>query len=536
MSSTSNEIRRHTLPHIFQSKQDVGYDNSDDLLRNTNDEVDRRRQLEVSLSSVDELEDFETFGTNDLIYREYEPVILSDSSNYERFDRLGQYTWKTGRPNHWPSLLQNAICTLQTTLISGCFIGAFLTIVIYLDANLAELCFSTSYALGTVPKYVDNIRIVSDMVSSMVSQFWHFITLIFVFGFSLVRESQIISWNLLASLLAGIYKLIYSLFMTKIVFWRSFPSFAIFISVATFNSFRISHTLTESALAPSPYLVIQLIIQFIIGIPVIYIFTSWIIPSYKNMDDVEKIAFASFVPLIIAIPKMILRKSVEYLKKVNHPGTTVYLLMVFYTSASLLLRTLQIQIYSLEGYIVLSVIYGVFSTIERAILPYVDFLQHKFFRGKKRNLTEFMTPRHNRLMSDLTLTTMITEPAMIFVAGTGMAILQYFYGHDESGNIYSLSRLCKVASIRIASAILIEIVFNIISLKVESYYFNMPVMKVWKVRKLWFIVPLLVNTTIAIMCFSRLIYNAMSTDDFFDGELICSSPFSRPVIKLNHTY
>lgn len=531
-----NSSSRRNSPHqIIDQTQDGRIENEADVHYDQEDDIDSRRELEVSLSSIDELEDFETFDIDDLIYREYEPVILPDSAHYERFDRLGHHTWKTGRPGHLRSFLQSALCTLQTTLISGSVIGVFLTIVVYLDANLADLCYSYSKSLQTIPEYIQHIRIVSDMVSSVVTQFWHLITLIVVFGCSLIRNSHIISWNILAGLMAGIYKLIYGLFMSRIVFWRSFPSYAIFIFVATFNSFKVSKTLKEAGFMTSPYLVLQLTIQFIIGIPIIFIFTAWINPSYKGMTDIQKVAFASFVPIIIAIPKMILRKSVEYLKKVNHPGTTVYLLMAFYTSTSLLLRTLQVQLYTLQGYIILSIIYGAFSTVERAVLPYVDFLQHRFFKGKRRNLTEFMTPRHNRLMSDLTLTTMITEPSMIIVAGTGMAILQFYYGHSKTGTVYDINALCKVVSIRIVLALLVEIVFNTISLKVESYYFNMPVMKTWKLKKLWFIISLLLNSTIAIMCFSHVIYDAMSTDDFFDGKFVCSSPFQRPIIKGNGT-
>ena len=502
---------------------------------NQQQDDDRRRVLESSLSSVDELQDFETFDPNDLVYREYEPILLTDSSHYERFDRLGQHTWKTGRPGQKQSFINSFFCTLQTTFVSGCIIGMILTIVVLLDVNLADLCYSHKNAPKDVPNYIHRIQIVSDMAASIITQFWHLITIIFVFGLSLIRESQIISWNILAGLLAGIYKLIYGLFMEKVVYWRSFPSYAIFIFVATYNSLKISNALKEAALGHSPYLIIKLVTQFVIGLPVFYIFTTWINPSYKSMNDVEKVAFASFVPLIIAIPKMILRKGVECMGKVNHPGTTVYLLMAFYTCASLLLRALQVQVYTIEAYVILSVIYGALSTIERAILPYADFLQHKFFKGKKRSLTEFMTPRHNRLMSDLTLTSMITEPSMIFVSCTAMAMLQYFYGHDKAGDTYDLQFVCAVASKRIATAMSVEIIFNVISLKVESYYFNMPVMKVWKLKKVQFLFTIICNSIIAFMCFSHVIYDALSTEDFFDGMLICSPPFSRPMIKVNHT-
>lgn len=517
-------------PHDAKDGEEIHEDH-----QKYDDDHDRRRELEESLSSVDELQDFETFDPTDLIYREYEPVILADSSHYERFDRLGQFSWKTGRPPIQQSLIHSAICTLQTTFITGCLIGALLSIVVFLDANLVDVCYGYSNSLGSVPAYIKRIKLVSDMTSSIITQFWHLLILYFVFGFEIVKESRILSWNLLAGLLAGMYKLIYGLFLERDVFWRGFPSCGIFIFVATFNSLRVSNTLNASAMGHSPYLVMKLISQFAIGLPVIFIFTVWINPSYKEMDDPSKVAFACFVPLIIAIPKMVLRKSVEFVRKVNHPGTTFYLLVAFYTSSSLLLRTLQVQVDGFPAYITLSILYGALSTVERAILPYLDFLQHKFFRGKKRSLAEFMTPRHNRLMSDLTLTSMITEPAMIFVSCTTMAMLQFYYGHDKNGNIYKINFLCIVATKRIATALSMEMIFNFISLKVESYYFNMPVMKVWKLKRLWISFTIMLSAVIAVMCFSHIVYDALSTADFFDGTLICSPPFSRPIVKINQT-
>ena len=494
-----------------------------------------RHELESSLSSIDELVDFETFEPNDLVYREYDPVILADSTHYERFDRLGQYTWKTGRPSHKQSLLQSLVCTLQTTLIAGCLIGIVLTVVVCLDVNLSDLCYGYSNALSSIPSYVKKIRMVSDMTASITTQFWHLITMIFVFGFPLVKESRIISWNILAGLMAGIYKLLYGLFMDKVVFWRSFPSYAIFIFVATFNSLSISNTLKHAGIDHSSNLVLKLVSQFVIGLPVIFVFTSWVNPPYKSMNDLQKVVFASFIPLIIAIPKMILRKSTECLGKVNHPGTTFFLLMAFYTSVSLFLRTLQVQVYDTIPYFLLSVLYGALSAVERAVLPYIDFLQHKLLKGKKRTLTEFMTPRHNRLMSDLTLTSMIIEPSMIFVSCTAMAMLQFYYGHGKDGSVNDLTFLCIEASKRISIALAVEIIVNVISLTVESYSFNMPVMKVWRLKKTRILFTLLVNAIVAVLCFSHVIYNALSTNDFFDGKIICSPPFSRPVIKMNNT-
>eukprot|EP00795_Rhopilema_esculentum_P001253 gene1253-15633_t len=355
------------------------------------EEDERRRQLEGSMSSIDQLEDFETYNIEDLIYREYEPVVLLDSSNYERFDRLGRFTWKTGRPSHWISFLHSLRCVFETTVVSGILIGLLLTLV--------------------------------------------------------------------------------------------------------------------------------LMAQFVIGLPVAIVFMLWINPAFKNMGEIEKIAFASFVPILIVIPKMIVRKTVESLGKVNHPGTSIYLLTAMYTGISLLYRTLQVQVDEIVGYAFLSIIFGILCTLERATVPYLDFLLHKFLNGKIQSMTEFMTPRRNRLMSDLTLINMITEPAMIIISCATMAVLQYLYDADQNGIRSDLNVLCKTATKRIAAAMAIEVFFNVLSLKIESYYFNMAVMRVWKKKRIWILFTLTLSAVISIMCFSHVIYEAMRPNSLVNGTL-----------------
>ena len=500
------------------------------------EEDERRRQLEGSMSSIDQLEDFETYGIEDLIYREYEPVVLLDSSNYERFDRLGRFSWKTGRPSHWISFLHSLRCVFETTVMSGILIGLLLTLVVFLDVNLSDLCLGLNFANVHIPVYIIKIRIVSDMISSVTIQFWHLITLLLIFKWSLIKDSNIISWNILAGLLTGMYKLLYGMFYGLDVFWKSFPAYGIFTIIATFNSLKISTALMNIITHGNQWMVVlQLMAQFLIGLPVAIVFMLWINPAFKNMGEIEKIAFASFVPILIVIPKMIVRKTVESLGKVNHPGTSIYLLTAMYTGISLLYRTLQVQVDEIVGYAFLSIIFGILCTLERATVPYLDFLLHKFLNGKIQSMTEFMTPRRNRLMSDLTLINMITEPAMIITSCTTMAVLQYLYDADQNGIRSDLNLLCKTATKRIAAAMAIEVFFNVISLKIESYYFNMAVMRVWKKKRIWILFTLTLSAVISIMCFSHVIYQAMRPNSLVNGTLVCSKPFGRPSIIMNKT-
>ncbi|XP_065064816.1 LOW QUALITY PROTEIN: uncharacterized protein LOC135691022 [Rhopilema esculentum] len=499
------------------------------------EEDERRRQLEGSMSSIDQLEDFETYNIEDLIYREYEPVVLLDSSNYERFDRLGRFTWKTGRPSHWISFLHSLRCVFETTVVSGILIGLLLTLVVFLDVNLSDLCSGLNFANVHIPVYIIKIRIVSDMISSVTIQFWHLITLLLIFKWSLIKDSNIISWNILAGLLTGMYKLFMECFTERMYFGKAFHHME-FSQLLLLSTLKISTALMNIITHGNQWLVVlQLMAQFVIGLPVAIVFMLWINPAFKNMGEIEKIAFASFVPILIVIPKMIVRKTVESLGKVNHPGTSIYLLTAMYTGISLLYRTLQVQVDEIVGYAFLSIIFGILCTLERATVPYLDFLLHKFLNGKIQSMTEFMTPRRNRLMSDLTLINMITEPAMIIISCATMAVLQYLYDADQNGIRSDLNVLCKTATKRIAAAMAIEVFFNVLSLKIESYYFNMAVMRVWKKKRIWILFTLTLSAVISIMCFSHVIYEAMRPNSLVNGTLVCSKPFGRPSIIMKKT-
>ena len=489
------------------------------------------QDLERSLAQADELEDFETHDNADLVYREYDPLMVSNlSDHYQRFDRFGQSSWKTGRPTTLMSWLHCISCVAQTNFLAGTFVGSILALVVYLDVNLADICYSYREDTAKIPVSINRIKTVSDMISGMVVQSWHFVTLFFVFGWPLIREVNILSWNILAALLEGIYKLISGIYLIRSEDWSMYPSYGIFIILTFFNSIAVAKHFQRSYRG-AKLLVLKLAGQFLVGIPTAFIFIVWINPMYKSMGVLEKVVFASFVPIIVAIPKMLARKSVLSISRINHPGSSVYLLSAMYTSMSFLYRFLQVQIDSIGPFLILSVVFCIESTIERVSLPYLDLLQSNIFRNSQ-GIAEFMTPRRKRLMADIYLLNMIMEPVAIIVSCTSMATLMYLYGHSTQGETYNFVFLFKVALTRILSAIAIEFFFNIISTKVETFYFNMPVNRVWRQKRKWLVLTALVNAIIAILCFSKVFYQALSSQDMFDGTIICSGPFQRPSIKM----
>ncbi len=499
---------------------------------NQENEEARYKALERSLAEVDQFEDFEKHDNTDLIYRQYDPIFLSSLDHYERFDLLGHSSWKTGRPSQWKSWLSTLNCVFQTTVVSGTLVGLVLGLVVYFDVNLADLCYSYRKRKD-VPMYIERIKTVSGMVSGIIVQLWNLLICFLVFNWSVVKNANILSWNILAASIEGIYRLIIGIFAMTAADWSMYPSYAIFIFTNFFNSIKIAKHFRGQTRQVSK-LVIKLSSQFLIGIPVAFFFIEWVNPLYKFLSPSKQVVLASFVPLIVIIPKMAVRKLVLSISFVNHPGTSVYLIIAMYTSLSLLYRMLQIQLGSLRLYLIVSVIFSIQGIIERISLPYIDYINHRLFSNEQTR-TEFMTPRRKRLMADLYLLCMITEPVAIIVSCTSMAALQFLYGLDDNGRLYDIKKLARIATVRIVTAMAIEFAFNVISTKIETYHFNMPVIRVWIRKRRWLVFTLLLNAILTILCFSKVFYSALSSKDMFDGLLVCSGPFQKPYFK-NSTF
>eukprot|EP00794_Sanderia_malayensis_P019275 gene19275-21201_t len=502
-----------------------------DVNQTAEEEEARLREIERSMTEIDEIEDFEKHDNTDLIYRQYEPLDLPHLDHYERFDRLGQSSWKTGRPSQLISCLTTLNCVFQTTIMAGSVVGLILALVVYLDVNLADLCYSHTSVSEKLPASYQKIKIVSSMVSGILVQLWNLVICLLVFKWTLIRNTNILSWNILAALIEGIYRLIIGIFVARNASWTMYPSYAIFIFVNFFNSITIAKHFKAQNREVSK-LVLRLSAQFLFGIPLALIFISWINPLYKILSSPKQAVLACFVPLIVIIPKAAARKMVLGISSINHPGTSVYLLIAMYTSIALLYRMLQVQIDELGLFLVVSIAFGIQGTLERVSLPYIDYMNHKLLT-KDQTQHEFMTPRRKRLMADLYLMCMMTEPIAILVSCTSIGTLMYLYGHDQYGYLYNGTFIVKTAAIRIVSAMSIEFIFNLISTKVETYHYNMPVVKVWQRKRLWLFLTLLINAILTMLCFSRVFYAALSTDDMFDGTLNCAGPFQRP--RLNFT-
>ena len=499
----------------------------------SNESVEESQSNSVSLSThIDDLDDFEIYNHSDLVYREYEPLsidYLSSSEDYHRVDEFGRPHWKTGRPSRLISWCRCLVYSFLFTVLSGTFIGCFSMTLMWVDLNTSELCYDFTNHWYKMPLKIQQIRITSHVFKIMIIQSWHFYCILFVFGWPMIKEANLLGWNMLASFGLAIYRLFLYTYGGYNFKWSTYPANALFAVVTMFNGFRVAaHHIRR--FRRRLILAFKLASQFYFGFPIALLFNYSVIPYYKTLSEINKVVLASLAPAILLLPRAIIRISLERLKGINHPGTSISLLFTFQVGASMVCRVLQAGLQDFKPFLALCIIHGLEGTLDKITLPIRDFLCHKWFFNRHHSFTQFKTPRVSRLWADFTITSIIVEASAIFLSCATVQVFGYYYARETGNEKLDGYALFLDFLWRVTLAIITEFLFNIVSIKIQTYCYNIPVMRVWDLKWRWLLAMILLHVTVAILYFSEFLFDAVRSHAIYDQKVVrkCVGPFQRP--------
>ena len=477
------------------------------------------------------MEDFETHSSSDSIHCEYEEPLSQtlNGSTQNRNHTSSPADWRSNRSSCASSWFKSAICSFTTTIIGGVSIGVIATAVMWLDINLGENCFNYNNRWYEMPVNVRRIRLTTQVIEGMVIQFWSLTCILAIFGWPLVKELNLLNWNMLVAFMDGIYRLFLDVYGQYNRKWASYPLNVMFSIITLFNGYRVARHF-RSRLRQSLSLAVKLEGQFYMCIPVAFLLNYLVVPYYKELSESERALLASFLPAILIIPKALGRVFAERVTGINHPGTSFVSLIATYTGGAMYFRVLQAGLEKFSLYFVLCIVHGLESTIDKITLPLRDYIYHKCCTESGQSVREFRTPRVNRLLADLALLSMIVEAGSIFLSCAIVEIFRYYYGRDSYGHKYMGLDLFKSFMWRVSIGIIIEWIFNILAIKIQTYYYNIPVCKVWRFRWRWIMPMIILHTIITMLYFSESLYNAaVSRPELFGSEASwkCVLPFKR---------
>ena len=486
------------------------------------------------IQSEDPLEGFKRFNCDDTIFQEYDPPPHDDST----------MAWRKSRPVHWWMSLWKAMkCVFYIQILGGLALGSLALVILILHFNSVDLCYTQHYGIllhgkwTTFPRNIQAIVVTGETVEAFVVQLWFFFLLVTMFGWSLMKKQRLLVLNLLGSFCDTCYRLYLQVYGIYQKSWMHFPLNGLFLMVVLVNSILVGweiakNTETERSQKLKKAIKVSSILaaQFVLAIPIVFVLIYSLIPLYLSQHETIRAVIAGTIPLIIAVPKVIVRLTAQRVDWL-HPGETHVLLSVLYSAFAIFCRVMQAELSSLPLFILLSFLHGTVDLLERLTIVIRDYLWNFVYMKLKRDTTVlsakiFRTPRSMRLVADMSIQFILGESTSLIAAVGFIQLYGFTYSHVSSPSFPYITEFF----IRVSIALSIDFVFNSFSFWLQMSYLNIAVVRVWKKkwRKHLLIGYILTAGT---MCyFTSLLFAVVeekASSGNEAGEVNCTGPFSR---------
>ena len=481
------------------------------------------------LRQEDLLEDFRKFGNeNDLIFQEYDPPVEDNS-------KMG---WKKSRPTSWWHCLwkamKHAFCI---QIVGGVALGSIAILILVLDFNTVDLFFDRQKNLTTLPKRTQAVMVTGACCEAYVVQLWSFFVMLFLFGWPLIKELNLLVLNLVCALVDTCYRLYLQVFNIYKRSWMSFPLNGIFVLILLMNSLLIGRKIARSnenrrsgRMKKFLQVFAMLLAQFAFGIPITFVLVIVLIPLLDSVSETNRAVIAGSLPLVTAMPKVIVRLAAQRIDFL-HPGDSHVLLVLLNFAFAIVFRVMQAELTNLKLFFLLSLAHGAIDLLERLTIVIRDYLWYVIYKKLKQcgvkttlNAARFRTPRSMRLVADVSIQMILGESTSL-IAVVGCIQLYKFMYCDGS-----LQSALNQFFIRVSIALSIDFVFNSFSLWLQMSYLNVAVVRVW--RKKWrkhVLVGLII--TIVTLCYFGtpifVVVEAKNKSNAINKEFNCTGLFTK---------
>ena len=479
------------------------------------------------------LRDFTDFELDDDVFQEFDPPPRS----------TGKMAWKLSRPPSWKSAFTCLKTVLVMQLLFGSSIGLLAIAVAVIDFNTADLCYEKTLRWDGMPHLIQSIRVTGQSMEGFLIQLWHFSVMLCMFGFSIMKELNLLTINLLAAFTDASYRLFLQIFGIYKRPWMSYPLNALFASMVITNSFIIAKRVIPARLYNKKTLCKVaglLALQFIFGIPISFLLVYKIFSWYNEKTEVEKVFIAGVSPLLVTIPKVVARTAIPKFNLV-HPGVLYLLVSTLYTGSALVFRVMQAELMSFWLFVALGVGHAVVDLVERVTVTMRDHIWEYMYKllshcgtSQMRNFRpgQARTPRSMRFVADVSIQLLLIE-ATALVSAVGFIQLYKFMYPDNlpTSEDYFWDLVWEFLG-RCLTGLAIDVTFNTISVWLQVMFFNVAVLKVWNSKKWRFHVTTnVVCTVMVVLYFAEYLFAIVR--DKNDGKTAkrfafnCSLPFSK---------
>lgn len=476
----------------------------------------------------DPLEDFKKFNRNDEIFQEYEPPSGDNS-------KMG---WKKSRPPTWRMSLWKAMKhAFYIQIVGGSAVGSLAILILILDFNTVDLCFDMQSTNWTsLPKMSQAIMVTAASAEAYLVQLWTLLVVLIMFGWPLIKKLNLLILNLLGAFLDTCYRLYLQVYDIYKRYWMSFPLNGLFVFLLLMNSLLIGRDIAKRSeierskrIKKAVKVSAILVAQFAFGIPITFALVYALIPLYGEATETYRAIIAGALPLVTAIPKVIVRLAAQRIDFL-HPGDSHVLLNALYSASAIVFRVMQAELTSLRLFILLSVAHGAIDLLERLTIVVRDYAWYFIYKKLKRDGIEnmlkadqFRSPRSMRFVADMSIQMILGESTSL-IAAVGFIQLynfMYYNGDPSSNNMSFVTQFF----IRVSIAISIDFVFNSFSFWLQMSYLNVAVVRVWKKKWRKHMLIAFILTAVTLCYFTTHLFAVVKDKNTKTRDLNCPGPF-----------
>ncbi|XP_031551722.1 uncharacterized protein LOC116288989 [Actinia tenebrosa] len=436
---------------------------------------------------VSSLEDFTHFDPTDAIFQEYDPP---------RHLETDPKAWKQSLPSFNKSFWECLKTVLLIQAVTSTVFELAAIFVVFLDFSTAEVCYNKVW--NEMPKNVQHLRVIAQCVEAFLLQMWNLFCIWVIIPSSLIKELNILTHSLVAAFLDVIYRLCLQMYGIYRLSWMKPPLNALFGLVVLINHYRLSRHCYPNSFKDTLKLHFVITSQFTLGVPVWYLLVYKLVPLYVQQDEHVKLFIAALCPLLTVLPKAVSRVSAqsEILKGLMHPGKAYFLVAITYGISSVVFRAMQAELNSIGLFIALGIVHAFIDLLERITITMRDHIWeylYRLVRRQRRRQPKYRSPRSRRLIADISIQIMMQEVTALVTALGFISVYRFIYSQKSLTNFEIITDFLVRAGI----GLLIDVVFNVISLLIQTRVMNIAVNRVWKKKWRHHIV---VNSLIVFIC------------------------------------
>ena len=331
-----------------------------------------------------------------------------------------------------------------------------------------------------MPVSVQRLRVTAEAIEGIFVQMWDFFSITLLFPLSLIKDLHLLSLNLLAGFIDLAYKLFLQLYGMYRIAWMAFPMNALFCAIVLMNNFLLARYFAAHSLRRAIRIGFILSSQFLLGIPPAFFLVYVLFPLYISQEGHIKIVIAGMSPLATAIPKVVCRLGAQSLNGIIHPGTAHVLVAVIYGASAIVFRVLQAELTSLSLFTALGIAHAIIDLLERMSITMRDHIWEYLYRLIRRQRSrppKYRSPRSRRFIADVSIQIMMQEATALITALGFINVFQFVYSKPTP---FSDHKLVFDFLVRAGIGLSIDLVFNVISLLIQTRVMNIAVTRVWK--------------------------------------------------------